>query len=112
MSKGGKNEYRKIADMTDSEVFFALLSFFGPGRLASLMGIVAIASLSHALENRQDTARLVALLEEQGMTKSVTYRALLDLRRFIESTEGLPPAPHDHVRTMAFVSRLATLSPA
>ena len=94
---------RNIDEVSDFELFTELFKFFRAERAIQLIGWAVLWGVTN-----EDPKVMREKLEQQGLSKSSTYRALADFRRFREHLEDKQNRP---LKLGEVVQRLATLHP-
>lgn len=104
----------KASKLSDKQLFKEMVKFFGFERMVFLTGWVVFASVVYDIQNKRDSAALVAKLKESGQSHSAIYRALTDMRRFADYIEERPEPKriprNGHDETLSMMARLASLS--
>jgi hypothetical protein len=96
---------RNIDEVSDLEIITELFKFFRTERAVQLIGWAVLWGVTNAEEPKKMREKL----EQQGLSKSSTYRALADFRRFGEHLETKQNRP---LKLVEVIQRLATLHPA
>jgi hypothetical protein len=94
---------RNIDEVSDFEIFTELFKFFRSERAIQLIGWAVLWGVTN-----EDPKKMREDLEQQGLSKSGTYRALADFRRFREHLEAKQNRP---LKVVEVIQRLATLHP-
>jgi hypothetical protein len=95
---------RNIDELSDFVIFTELFKFFRAERAVQLIGWAVLWGVTNAEEPKKMREKL----EQQGLSKSGTYRALADFRKFGEHLEGVQNRP---LKVVEVIQRLATLHP-
>jgi hypothetical protein len=94
---------RNIDELSDLEIFTELFRFFRAERAIQLIGWGVLFGVANV-----DAKAMREKLEQQGLSKSSTYRALADFRRFVEHLQEKQNRP---LKLVEVIQRLATLRP-
>jgi hypothetical protein len=99
-----ENPPRNIDDIPVEEFFGEFITFFGGERAMGLIGW----AMAFSLVGVWKPATLRKELEHKGLTRSATYRALADFRRFGEYLEAKDSCPSVTLKDLC--CRLVSLS--
>jgi hypothetical protein len=94
---------RNIDEVSDFEIWTELFTQFRTERAIQLIGWAVLWGITN-----EDPKKMRENLEQQGLSKSATYRALADfqkLRQCLETKQNRP------LKVVEVVQRLATLHP-
>ncbi len=80
-----------VADLNEWDFFAAFTSFFGLRRATEIMGMCLLWQGANiiGLADLPTLSTFVAEATDRGISKSATYRAMADLRRFADFFEPL-----------------------
>jgi hypothetical protein len=95
---------RNIDEVGELELFTELFKLFRAERAVQLIGWAVLWGVTNAEEPKKMREKL----EQQGLSKSSTYRALADFRKFGEHLENKQNRP---LKLVEVIQRLATLHP-